>query len=85
MKSFLYPALTVLLLTAGGRSLLAQTTVDFEDAVLTGGGVLAANGADTTIFSQGVAFNADWNETFNCCPGAWAFSNHTDTATTGFR
>lgn len=62
----------------------AQVVVDFQDAVLPGGGVLAANGADAILTSRGAGFNADWYEPFNCCAAGWAFSNHTNALTPGF-
>ena len=61
-----------------------QTVIGFEDVSLPGGGVLAAVGADTTFFSGGASFNAEWNETFNCCASGFAFSNLTDLTTSGF-
>ena len=61
-----------------------EVVVDFEDLILDVNSSEPGDSSETPFESRGVSFNRTWNHTFDCCPGAWAYSNQIDLVTPGF-
>lgn len=73
--------------TTVATPLSAATVADFENIVLAPNSELAGGpgaGNKTPILSGGAEFNRTYLDGFNCCPGAFAASNHADLTTAGF-
>ncbi len=84
-KSFLTCFCVVELgLGAGATENARAVVVDFEDLTPATESAAPGDTSETPFVSQGVSFNRTWNQTFDCCPGAWAYSNQTDLVTAGF-
>lgn len=62
----------------------ATTIVDFEDLSLPAQTAAPGDASQSPFGSRGVQFNRTWSVEFNCCPGAWAYSNQSDLATPGY-
>ena len=65
-------------------SLPAQTVVDFEDLQLAPETAATGDASQAPFQSHGVEFNRTYSVDFDCCPGAWAYSNQTDVTQAGF-
>lgn len=63
---------------------MGQLVVDFEELALPPESAAPADASATPFVSRLVEFNRTWNQDFNCCPAAWAYSNQTDLTTAGF-
>ena len=76
------------ILTTMATSLLISTAhaavVDFEDLQLAENSAAPGDATQAPFESGGVTFNRTWSTDFDCCPGAWAYSNQKDLATAGF-
>ncbi|MEZ6117304.1 MAG: DUF4465 domain-containing protein [Pirellulaceae bacterium] len=66
------------------NSLSAATIVDFEDLTLAAESAAPGDASQVPFSSHGVEFNRSYATDFDCCPGAWAYSNQTDTVTPGY-
>jgi len=58
--------------------------VDFEELLLGPNSAAPGDARQLPFSSSGVIFNRTWSTEFNCCPGAWAYSNQSDLTTAGF-
>ena len=88
-KAFSSPIRTALLVTGMLSTMnsvtLAQRTIDFESVPLAAESSNEATGTNPAPFQiDGVNLNRRWNDTFDCCPSAFAVSNRTDLTTAGF-
>ncbi|MCA9199686.1 MAG: DUF4465 domain-containing protein [Planctomycetales bacterium] len=75
---------TVALSALLANSINAATIVDFEDLTLAAESAAPGNAGQSPFLSHGVEFNRTYVTDFDCCPGAWAYSNQTDTVTPGY-
>ncbi len=73
--------LLIFLLTERGT---AQWTVDFEDLNLASESAVVGDASQAPFESRLTSFNRTYLDTYDCCPGAWAYSNQTDLLTAGF-
>ncbi len=58
--------------------------VDFEGLQLDANSAAPGDASQLPFESEGAIFNRTWNTEFDCCPGAWAYSNQKDLMTPGF-
>ena len=61
----------------------ADVVVDFEDLTLPAESASPGDASQSPFASHGVEFNRTYYTEFDCCPGAWAYSNQTDAITAG--
>jgi hypothetical protein len=66
-----------------GAAASAAIIVDFEDLTLPAQSAAPGDASQTPFVSHDVQFNRTWSVEFDCCPGAWAYSNQTDLTTAG--
>ncbi len=64
---------------ARGETIVA----DFEDLPLAADSAVTGDPSMDPFFSHQVRFNRTWLTEFDCCPGAWAYSNRRDLTTPG--
>lgn len=74
---------TALLAGAVSTVATAAVIVDFEDLTLPPQSAAPGDASQTPFVSHGVQFNRTWSVDYDCCPGAWAYSNQTDLTTPG--
>jgi hypothetical protein len=83
MHKTTFLGLTLVSICLAASSASAQTVVDFEDLQLGPESVVHGDPSQAPFVSNSVSFNRTWLTSYDCCPGAWAYSNQTDLTTGG--